>query len=66
MNRPKDFTCECCFFFRPKKETEGRCHRFPPKNVLHEAEGDLGVDEFKAEFPIVEIDDWCGEYRSES
>ena len=38
---------------RPAIET-ARCHRYPPQSV----DGPMGVETM---YPIVKLDDWCGE-----
>jgi hypothetical protein len=50
-------TCEDCHFFEANKDDEsiGLCRRNPPV-------GAASIDE-KGYWPVVDIDDWCGEYK---
>ena len=50
--------CKNCLFYVPKKEApEGYCHRYPPQNHMNE------YYRFHTSLPIVEEDDFCGEFR---
>lgn len=49
--------CGSCAFFQSESGDEaGYCRRYPPKVVSSE-EGEYSA------FPVVEVADWCGEFR---
>jgi len=56
--------CKDCKYFLPTRDTSGRCHRYPPTVV----EGVYTEDEYVRSdtynfFPVVEADEFCGEFK---
>ena len=47
----------CSFFLIEPKDTLGFCRRYPPTII------NLGDDSFDSIFPIVDSDEWCGEFN---
>lgn len=45
--------CGDCVFSRPRGHGEVECRRYPPS-----------VTEGAAEFPLIGVDDWCGEFTA--
>ncbi len=47
-DRSTGFCCESCYVYAPKDAEKGRCRRYAPN---------------MAGYPVVYIDDWCGEHK---
>jgi len=65
--KPRTY-CESCTYFNEQvhiHETDigrGRCHRYPPVFT----ESSSGDKAHHWQFPLVQIDNWCGEYAARS
>lgn len=58
--RRKQFSCANCLYFKPNDHSSGYCHRNSPTAVpwLDDTNPANG-----AYWPIVQLSDWCGDYR---
>jgi hypothetical protein len=60
----KDRHCGTCIY---RQEWDGTCHRFPPQTSLLQPERSFwqsnGPLEWRSEWPEVDVDDFCGEYK---
>jgi hypothetical protein len=56
MERPK---CENCIFYDKLEGKIGKCKRYPP-TLYYDGEENSTL----ALSPVIESDDWCGEFKS--
>jgi hypothetical protein len=65
--------CGNCKFYehRPNTQQGGNCRRHPPQIIdalvdsshAHDDDGAEPVIAWASRFPIVDVSDWCGEWR---
>lgn len=52
--------CKDCFFFEDRGDKDGFCHRYPPQVT---SSFDTHNCRYRFEFPIVNEETWCGEFK---
>lgn len=63
-SRPE--SCKTCRFFEINGENIGACRRYPPVVVNLRMQKPKVAEVFDAtEFPVVHVENWCGEYVEE-
>jgi hypothetical protein len=63
----KKQTCDRCYFFVSQGgQTNGQCHRFPPKPVLVPKASITGDTQLAigTYYPITSVGAWCGEWKA--
>jgi len=56
VSKEKKQTCKECRFYKQYSDVNGSCRRFPPIVT--------NGTQMRGYFPIVEYDDWCGEFEA--